>query len=273
MSCTKCKRKKCCCSTSDSSSANSSTSQSVKEVETLTNFLKGHPIIMIDDPSDVVLFNFITGKGSGIWEEWALCDGQIHGTIGTPNLIDRFIVGAGGAYDVADTGGQDTVALTIAELPIHSHSVTDPGHTHTVTDPGHGHTVTDPQHTHTITDTGHSHGGSSSSDGAHTHTVNDDDIAQNSLLGHNTGNAAEEFGFGTISMSIAGDHNHTITVTNNPTGVTVNNAATGVSVNNNVTGVTADTAVTGVTAANTGNGDAHENRPPFYALIFIKKVA
>lgn len=32
---------------------------------------------------------------------WHLCDG----TNGTPDLRDKFIVGAGGAYDVTDTGG------------------------------------------------------------------------------------------------------------------------------------------------------------------------
>ena len=51
----------------------------------------GHPIIMIDEASDVALFNATSGEGSGIWLNWALCDGQSHtsttgATIGTPNL-------------------------------------------------------------------------------------------------------------------------------------------------------------------------------------------
>jgi len=57
---------------------------------------------------------------------WALCDG----TSGTPDLRDRFVVGAGGAYAAAATGGEATHTLTTAELPAHSHSITDPGHAH-----------------------------------------------------------------------------------------------------------------------------------------------
>jgi microcystin-dependent protein len=50
---------------------------------------------------------------------WALCDG----TAGTPDLRGRFVVGAGGAYAVGATGGADTVALSGAQLPGHTHSV------------------------------------------------------------------------------------------------------------------------------------------------------
>lgn len=48
---------------------------------------------------------------------WALCDG----TKGTPNLKDRFIVGAGNTYNVAATGGEAMHTLTIAEMPAHAH--------------------------------------------------------------------------------------------------------------------------------------------------------
>jgi hypothetical protein len=52
---------------------------------------------------------------------WALCNGSN----GTPNLIDRFIVGAGSGYNVAATGGS-----TDATLVAHTHTITDPGHSH-----------------------------------------------------------------------------------------------------------------------------------------------
>ena len=48
---------------------------------------------------------------------WALCDG----TNGTPNLQDRFVVGAGDNYAVGDTGGADDVTLTEPQMPAHSH--------------------------------------------------------------------------------------------------------------------------------------------------------
>jgi microcystin-dependent protein len=48
---------------------------------------------------------------------WTLCNGQN----GTPNLMDRFIVGAGSTYNVNASGGVDQVSLTINEMPNHSH--------------------------------------------------------------------------------------------------------------------------------------------------------
>jgi hypothetical protein len=54
---------------------------------------------------------------------WLLCDG----TLSTPNLQDRFVVGAGSTYAVNATGGTaDAVVVT------HTHVATDTGHTHTV---------------------------------------------------------------------------------------------------------------------------------------------
>ena len=56
---------------------------------------------------------------------WVLCDG----TKGTPDLRDRFIIGAGttigNVYAVGNTGGSAD-----AVLPLHTHALTDPGHKH-----------------------------------------------------------------------------------------------------------------------------------------------
>ncbi|MCE8053521.1 hypothetical protein HOP61_19695 [Halomonas daqingensis] len=49
---------------------------------------------------------------------WALCDGEQ----GTPDLRDRFIVGAGSSYAVGDTGGANAVTLTINQMPSHEHT-------------------------------------------------------------------------------------------------------------------------------------------------------
>jgi microcystin-dependent protein len=49
---------------------------------------------------------------------WALCDGSN----GTPDLRDRFIVGAGGNYNVGNTGGSNTVTLTTSQIPSHRHT-------------------------------------------------------------------------------------------------------------------------------------------------------
>lgn len=54
---------------------------------------------------------------------YALCDG----TGGTPNLKDRFIIGAGGVYATGSTGGsKDAVVIS------HTHTLTDTGHTHSL---------------------------------------------------------------------------------------------------------------------------------------------
>ena len=67
-------------------------------------------------PSGVIVM--WSGSAGNIPVGWALCDGRN----GTPNLQDRFIVGAGKNYSVGTTGGQDKVALTVSELPSHSHT-------------------------------------------------------------------------------------------------------------------------------------------------------
>jgi hypothetical protein len=54
---------------------------------------------------------------------WYLCDG----TNGTPDLTDRFIVGAGAAYDVGNIGGS---ANSIVVSHTHTATVTDPSHAH-----------------------------------------------------------------------------------------------------------------------------------------------
>jgi microcystin-dependent protein len=69
-------------------------------------------------------------------EGWKLCDGQKHGTVQTPNLIGRFIVGAGEyktneasltKYTPGDKGGFEKVILEITHMPSHNHQVKHSG--------------------------------------------------------------------------------------------------------------------------------------------------
>lgn len=48
---------------------------------------------------------------------WSLCNGAN----GTPNLQDRFIVGAGSDYVVSATGGANFVTLDTTQIPSHTH--------------------------------------------------------------------------------------------------------------------------------------------------------
>ncbi len=57
------------------------------------------------------------GKFSDIPEGFALCDG----TKGTPDLRNRFLVGAGSNYALGDTGGEDQVFLTWQQIGNHYH--------------------------------------------------------------------------------------------------------------------------------------------------------
>lgn len=50
---------------------------------------------------------------------WELCDGSN----GTPDLRDRFIVGAGSGYAVGATGGVNSVTLTTNQMPSHNHTL------------------------------------------------------------------------------------------------------------------------------------------------------
>jgi microcystin-dependent protein len=62
----------------------------------------------------------ILWSGNVVPAGWALCDGGG----GTPDLRDRFIVGAGASYALGDTGGEAFHTLTIAEMPSHTHGGT-----------------------------------------------------------------------------------------------------------------------------------------------------
>lgn len=67
-----------------------------------------------------------SGTASNIPEGWALCDGAN----GTPDLRDKFVLGGGGTHTVSDTGGTETVTLTVDQIPSHNHKVSTSGATH-----------------------------------------------------------------------------------------------------------------------------------------------
>jgi hypothetical protein len=64
---------------------------------------------------------------------WALCDGGTYGAVTTPDLTEKFVVGANtsGTFIVGATGGSAN-----ATLPAHTHgattSISDPGHLHSL---------------------------------------------------------------------------------------------------------------------------------------------
>ena len=59
-----------------------------------------------------------SGAATAIPTGWRLCNGAN----GTPDLRDRFVVGAGGSYTVGATGGANSVTLSVNEMPTHGHT-------------------------------------------------------------------------------------------------------------------------------------------------------
>jgi microcystin-dependent protein len=123
-------------------------------------------------PSGVILM--WSGELNNIPSGWALCDG----TNGTPDLRDRFIVGAGTSYDAHAFGGRATQELTIENMPNHSHII-DPPSTNTNTTGNHSHSLSLLMSNDDATSSGFREGQmtvtrsyGTSSAGAHSHTVN-----------------------------------------------------------------------------------------------------
>lgn len=113
-------------------SANSDVAQSVPDASITTE--KVAPGAITADrlavgvavpPGTIMMWS---GAANNIPQGWTLCNGQN----GTPNLMDRFIVGAGNSYGVGATGGSANVTLSWDQMPAHKHGVNDPGHNHGV---------------------------------------------------------------------------------------------------------------------------------------------
>ena len=174
-----------------------------------------------------------SGNTGNIPTGFVLCDGNS----GTPNLTDRFVVGAGSAYGVGATGGSSSVTLSTANLPSHNHSFS--GST------SHSHTINN--HTHSFSGSGsntHNHGvpkGRGGSQASISHYVSDTSVEQTQGTFATT-NA-------TISISVSG-------TTGNPSDRGTNSQSVSIS----------------GTTGSEGSGTAHENRPPYYALCYIMKT-
>ena len=139
-----------------------------------------------------------SGAANNVPAGWALCDGQN----GTPDLRDKFIVGAGSAYQPGDAGGAAMAQLTTLELPSHSHSVT--GTAASAGDHTHGNTFAIKSagaHTHSYTAPATGVGGS----GGYGELT--------SSTGSTTGSAGTHTHEITGSVSSIGPHSHTVSGT------------------------------------------------------------
>ena len=65
-----------------------------------------------------------SGASNAIPSGWVLCNGSNS----TPDLRNRFVIGAGSGYAVNATGGSATKTLGTANLPSHTHTYTKATH-------------------------------------------------------------------------------------------------------------------------------------------------
>jgi hypothetical protein len=99
-------------------------------IQTLDNIypiLQNAPASAPAVPSGAILL--WSGSTGSIPAGWLLCNGAN----GTPDLRDRFIIGAGNTYAVNATGG---TADSVVVSHTHAATVSDPGHAHSYDRPG-----------------------------------------------------------------------------------------------------------------------------------------
>jgi microcystin-dependent protein len=202
-----------------------------------------------------------SGSIAAIPVTWQLCDG----TNGTPNLRDRFVVGAGSTYAVGATGGANTVTLDATMIPAHTHTVSASGTTSAVSN-DHSHNfsgTTSGQsntHSHAVNDPGHTHANRMlmlAGGGAFGSVQPSGDPGIFDAFKTTGGRLEIQASSTGISLGNANaDHSHTYSGT-----------TSGQSTNHTHT-----VTVTGTTGNGTGGGLAHENRPPYFALCYIQKM-
>jgi len=218
-------------------------------------------------PGAIIMWS---GSVNDIPVGWALCDGSN----GTPDLRDRFIVGAGGAYSPGNTGGAESVTLTVAQMPQHSHGASSSSagsHTHSISTSSAG------SHSHSASSSStgaHTHDISTSSAGSHTHgagtyktdtyTPSDGNYAHyfNRYYGIRLGNDGLCGALDDALDQIQVKHSHKVTGTSGSAG----------SHSHSGTAASAGSHSHSITVGNTGSSQPHENRPPYYALCFIMKL-
>jgi hypothetical protein len=221
----------------------------------------------------------------------------------------RFLLGASSVYPAASTGGAATHAITVAELPAHSHtgSTASAGaHTHTAT------TASSGAHTHTISVASagaHTHSGTAVSAGAHTHTRGTMEISGSFdiMATGNTPATVSAFsgvfthtgehvgGLGQLAYtsnddyvdtikftgsrswtgatSSSGAHTHTITAASAGAHMHTASSASAGGHTHTVTVATNGAHTHTVTVGNTGGGSAMSLLPPYVAVYMWRRTA
>ena len=180
-----------------------------------------------------------SGAANAIPTGWYLCDGQNS----TPDLRNRFVVGAGDAYSVDATGGSADATLV--------------SHTHNVT--GNTNNTGDHSHSGNTNNTGdHSHSGNTNNTGDHAHRWGTDDADGAGGTGNPDANGGQAWRAWTDTQ---GAHSHNINTNNSGSHSHNINTNSDGSHSHNVTGTT----------DSQGSSATNANLPPYYALCYIMK--
>ena len=197
---------------------------------------------------------FVTGmimmyNGSTAPSGWAICNGQN----GTPDLRDRFVVGAGSGYSVGNTGGANSVTLTATQMPNHAHVFSGSA-----------------SHSHTINNHTHSFSGSNS----HRHGYAFG-TAQGTPIGNNYNssgitNVTDRGGITEQQQSGSPQYpnHHGYTAETGQTTISIS----GTTGNPSNTGTNTQTVTISGNTGSTGSGSSVDIRPPYYALCYIMKT-
>jgi len=157
-----------------------------------------------------------------------------------PDMTDRFVMGKN-VVSAKTCGGANIITLTTAQIPSHCHGM------------AHSHTASSANSTHSH-NTSTSTAPSAHSVSAHCHSYSGHNSSAN-ICGGGSRRAANENTASNVSgvgLSNHSNHNHTIS---------------GGSHNHTITVDDTDKVLTDFT----GGGESHENRPPFYSMIYIRK--
>lgn len=199
-----------------------------------------------------------SGSIASIPSGWVLCNGLN----GTPDLRDKFIVGAGSTYAVNATGGATSVTLATTNLPSHTHSfsatsntgLTDISHTHSFSATSGGQSQT---HTHSI----------SVSDPGHSHVYPGTATNYNNTGGTQANQAWRSPDIGTTSTQ------------SSTTGISASAGSNSVDHTHSVSGTTGSgggshshSFTASGTTGSAGSGTSFSILPPYYALAYIMKT-
>lgn len=187
------------------------------------------------------------------------------------------------ASSLGNVGGEQSHVSTSAEMPSHTHGVSDPTHTHGVNDPTHSHGISDPTHTHGVNDPSHAH---SVADPSHTHGVGDSGHAHSTYAdgtsrsvgnaggpitgigNYNPGASVGVSGSG-ISIAYAGTG---LGIYANYTGIYLSYGGTNISIYGAYTGIGLTYSGTGISIASNGGNAGHNNTQPTLIVNHIIKT-